>query len=125
MKTIRPRPRPRSRKAFAALALLFAASAPAQQSRPPGLEPLPADALPPQVRIDPTLEPAITIISRGGDKIEEFRVRGRLYMVRVTPPGGTPYMLIDHQGDGKFASPAQGPADAHGISVPLWVIGTF
>ena len=123
MKTIRPRPRPRSRKAFAALALFFAASAPAQQ--PPGLEPLPADALPPQVRIDPTLEPAITIISRGGDKIEEFRVRGRLYMVRVTPPGGTPYMLIDHQGDGKFASPAQGPADAHGISVPLWVIGTF
>ena len=121
MKTIRPL----SRKTLATLALLLAASAAAQQSRPPGLEPLPADALPPQVRIDPSLEPAITIIQRGGDKIEEFRVRGRLYMVRVTPPGGTPYVLIDHQGDGKFASPAQGPADAHGISVPLWVIGTF
>ena len=121
MKTIRPL----SRKVLAALALLLAASAAAQQSKPPVLEPLPADALPPQVRIDPSLEPAITIIQRGGDKIEEFRVRGRLYMVRVTPPGGTPYVLIDHQGDGKFASPTQGPADAHGISVPLWVIGTF
>ena len=47
------------------------------------------------------------------------------YVVRVTPPGGTPYLLIDQKGDGQFSSPTQGPADAHNLSVPMWVIGTF
>lgn len=112
----------------AALAGLFATCAAAQQSGQPGkLEPLPeAPPAPPRMAIDPALEPDIRIIDRGGDKIEEFRVRGKLYMVRVTPRGGgTPYVLIDQKGDGQFATPAQGPADAHNLSVPMWVIGTF
>jgi len=89
------------------------------------VEPLADVPPPPRMAIDPTLEPQITIIQRGGDKVEEFRMRGRLYMVRVTPPGGTPYLLIDQKGDGQFSTPTQGPADAHNLSVPMWVIGTF
>jgi hypothetical protein len=106
------------------LALLVACGAHAQQG-PGKLEPLPEVPPPPRMSIDPAMEPQITIRQRGNDKIEEFRIGGKLYMVRVTPPGGTPYVLIDQRGDGQFASPAQGPADAHNLSVPMWVIGTF
>ena len=95
----------------------------AQSDTPSKLEPLP-DVPPPQIAIDPALEPVITIRQRGTDKVEEFRVGGRLYMVRVTPPGGTPYVLIDNNGSGAF-TPAHGQADPRGISVPMWVIKTF
>ena len=116
------------RAPFRGLALvgLVAFSVQAQQvGQGPKLEPLPEVPPPPRMSIDPTLEPQITILQRGGDKVEEFRMRGRLYMVRVTPPGGTPYVLIDQKGDGQFSSPTQGPADAYNLSVPMWVIGTF
>jgi hypothetical protein len=106
------------------LAALLAAGAEAQQGAGQ-LEPLQDVPPPPRMTIDPALEPQITIRQRGTDKIEEFRVGGKLYMIRVTPPGGTPYVLIDQKGDGQFATPAQGPADAHNLSVPMWVIGTF
>ena len=106
-------------------ACLMAFASHAQQAAPgQKLEPL-LDVPPPRMAIDPALEPQITIRERGGDKIEEFRIRGRLYMIRVTPPGGTPYVLLDQKGDGQFSSPTQGPADAHNVSVPMWVIGTF
>lgn len=91
---------------------------------PPKLEPLPETSLPPQIPIDPKLEPEVVIKQRGADKVEEFRVNGKLYMVRVTPPGGTPYILVDNSGTGSFA-PAHGPTDAINISVPMWVIKTF
>lgn len=104
------------------LALLLAA--PAQAQTPPVLEPLPEVPPPPQMTIDPSLEPQITIKQRGTDKIEEFRVNGKLYMVRVTPSGGTPYILIDQAGGGNFM-PSNGPADPLNFSVPMWVIKTF
>jgi hypothetical protein len=104
------------------LALLLAAPATAQTPR--ALEPLPEVPPPPQMTIDPSLEPQITIKQRGTDKIEEFRVNGKLYMVRVTPPGGTPYILIDQAGGGNFM-PSNGPADPLNFSVPMWVIKTF
>jgi hypothetical protein len=111
---------------FAAAALVaWLAVAPARSQQPPRLEPLPEAPPPPRMTIDPSTEPAVTIIQRGADRVEEFRIRGRLYMVRVTPPGGVPYVLIDQRGDGQFGPPTSGPADAHNLSVPMWVIGTF
>ncbi|MBL8385325.1 MAG: DUF2782 domain-containing protein [Burkholderiales bacterium] len=110
----------------AAAVLLVTHLVHAQQGGAPArLEPLPEAPPPPRMAIDPALEPQITIRQRGNDKIEEFRVNGRLYMVRVTPPGGTPYVLIDHKGDGQFSQPSHGPADAHNLSVPMWVIRSF
>lgn len=44
----------------------------------------------------------VTVIKRGADRIEEFRAKGRLYMVRVYPAIGLPYTLIDEKGDGVF-----------------------
>ena len=107
---------------LAAMLLFYGAYASAQT--PPKLEPLPETSLPPQIPIDPKLEPEVVIKQRGADRVEEFRVNGRLYMVRVTPPGGTPYILVDNSGTGSFA-PAHGPTDATHISVPMWVIKTF
>ncbi len=105
-------------------AAAIAAAAPALAQTPPVLEPLPEVSMPPQMPIDPKLEPEITIRQRGSDKVEEFRVNGKLYMVRVTPPGGTPYILLDQTGGGQLI-PQTGQAEGRSISVPLWVIGTF
>jgi hypothetical protein len=107
------------------LALLMLPAAVAVAQQPPNLEPLPEVPPPPQMKIDPTLEPEVKTFKRGEDKVEEFRVKGKLYMVRVTPPHGVPYVLVDEAGNGKFTTPSAGPADAFNISVPMWVIGTF
>ncbi|MDX9739573.1 MAG: DUF2782 domain-containing protein [Gammaproteobacteria bacterium] len=45
-------------------------------------------------------EPEVTIVPRGSDVIEEYRIQGRLYMIRVIPSRGVPYFLVDTDGDG-------------------------
>lgn len=47
-------------------------------------------------------EPQVTIIKRPEATIEEYRVNGQLYMVKITPSKGYPYYLIDSDGDGSF-----------------------
>jgi len=37
-----------------------------------------------------------------GDVIEEYRVAGQLRIVKVTPPRGPAYYLIDDNGDGRM-----------------------
>lgn len=54
---------------------------------------------------DPTagLEGAeVTTRTVEGDLIEEYRVQGRLQVVKVTPLRGAPYYLIDTNGDGRL-----------------------
>ena len=82
------------------------------EAKPPALMP-----------VDDSVEPQITIRQRDGDTIEEYRINGRLYKVKVTPLRGEPYILVDHRGDGSFV-PMEGPGTP-GLSVPQWVIGTF
>ena len=48
-------------------------------------------------------------------------MNGRLYMLKVTPPYGVPYYMVDNAGDGNFM---RHNLDS-GIRVPMWVIGTF
>ena len=102
---------------FAILALSVAA-----QTRPPKLEPIPEPPPPPPGLQNEALEPQVTIVKRGEDKVEEFRMSGKLYMMKVTPPHGVPYYLLDHSGDGQWVR--QDAKDA-GLRVPMWVIGTF
>jgi hypothetical protein len=54
---------------------------------------------PPQAQ-DQELQPEVTIIQRDGAAIEEYRVGGQLYMVKITPSKGLPYYLVDSDGDG-------------------------
>ena len=71
--------------------------------RPEGLQPLPeAPPPPPGVSLDdPADAPEVTITKRGEDKVEEYRMNGKLYQIKVTPSHGIPYYLVDDTGNGR------------------------
>lgn len=84
---------------------------------------LPNDAPPP-----PTIapgaggaEPEVRVVQKGDQRIEEYRVNGKLYMMKVTPGKGTPYFLQDPEGTGymKQVDPSQ-----H-VVIPSWVLMRF
>ena len=72
--------------------------------RPPPIPP-PAEAedapIPPKVQ-DEQIEPTVTIREEEDRMIEEYRLNGQVYMVKVTPRVGVPYYYIDQDGDGKL-----------------------
>lgn len=49
-------------------------------------------------------EPEVRIIKRGDKTVEEYRINGNLYMIKITPVKGFPYYLIDSDGDGVLES---------------------
>jgi hypothetical protein len=103
-----------------ALAPPVAAQAPA---KPPSLQPIPEPPPPPPgYELDPALEPQVTILKRGTDTVEEYRLGGRLYMIKVTPAHGVPYYLVDRTGDGKFT---RDDTQGSNIRPPMWVIFSF
>jgi hypothetical protein len=84
-----------------ATVLVLAACTAAAQPRPPALEPLPEPPPPPPMPEGAGLdEPQVRIPVQQGDKIEPIREAGRVVAVRVTPPNGRPYYLIDTTGTG-------------------------
>lgn len=92
------------------------------QNRPADLQPLPEPPPPPPgMEVDGDV-PQVTITKRGEDRVEEYRVNGRLYMQKVTPPTGTSYYLVDDHGDDHWAR--QDLPDGS-FRPPMWVIGTF
>jgi hypothetical protein len=104
------------------LLLLCALPALADSTPAAGLQPLPEPpAAPPGYEPDASLEPEVTITKRGEDKVEEYRINGKLYMLKVTPPHGKPYYLIDDSGTGRYSR----SDDLSKTRVPMWVLGTF
>ena len=92
--------------------------------RPPGTVPLDEAPPPPaMVEADPALEPQVSIRTEGDQTIQEYRIRGKLYMQRVTPKHGKPYILMDHKGDGTFSK--QDNTLDNGVHVPQWVLLEF
>lgn len=90
---------------------------------PPQLEPLPEPPpAPAGYEPDPSSEPQVTIVKRGEDTIEEYRVNGELYMQKVTPAHGVPYYLIKENADGGW-SRMEGPEPP--LAVPHWVLFNF
>jgi hypothetical protein len=111
---------------LAALALCFSAAALAQsQARPvpPGSTTLEEVPPPPLVEPSPTLEPQVTVRKEADKTVAEYRVRGKLYMIKVTPLHGPPYILMDRKGDGTF-SRLESTLDP-GLRVPQWVLLEF
>ena len=99
----------------------FLVSSLAMAGERPKLEPLPEIPPPPGV-VEPDLESGVNIMTRAEGKVEEYRVKGRLFMIKVTPPHGRPYYLLDQRGDGQYKryddlSP--------NFQVPMWVIKEF
>lgn len=64
----------------------------------------------------------VTITRKKDTTIEEYRVNGRLYMIKVTPKRGKPYYLIDDKGDGHYVRHSTPGSNVH---VPQWVIKRF
>jgi hypothetical protein len=92
--------------------------------RPPGTVPLEEAPPPPAiVEGDPAIEPQVTVRTEGDQTIQEYRLRGKLYMQRVTPKHGKPYILMDHRGDGTFMR--QDNSLDTGVRVPQWVLVEF
>ncbi len=88
------------------------------------LQPLPAVPPPPpgMEAFDAALEPQVTIVKSEKETREEFRIKGKLYMVKVTPAVGAPYYLVDNQGDGNFIEAnIPGPV----TKPPMWVIHSW
>ena len=67
-----------------------------------------------------TLEPEVTIVKSERQTVSEYRVNGRLYMVKIEPDAGPAYYLIDTDGDGVLD--AQQDEQQYNNSVPQWVI---
>ena len=80
--------------------LVLAAFAAFAQTKPPALEPLPEPPPPPIPAGPGPDEPRVRIPVQEGDKIEPIREHGRVIAVKVTPPNGRPYYLIDSTGRG-------------------------
>jgi hypothetical protein len=103
------------------LVLLTAAAGALAQQRPPRLEPLPEAPPPPLIR-DGADDPRVVIKPQEGDKVEEVRDGGRVVMLKVTPPSGVPYYLLDITGNGTWTR--RDSLDT-GNRVPMWTIKTF
>ena len=66
------------------------------------------------------LEPEVTIIKRKDSVKEEYRLNGKLYMVKIIPSVGPAYYYIDQDGDGVWETRN---TDRNSTSrVPQWVI---
>ena len=89
-------------------------AAPAKPDAPP---PTIAD----QGQAEPEPEPEVRTVQKGDAVHQEYRINGRLYMVKVTPKIGPPYYLVDEDGSGqmKEADPT------NRIVIPRWVLMRF
>lgn len=65
--------------------------------------------------------PQITIIKKEGETVEEYRINGQLYMLKVTPQHGVPYYM--HKEDSNGGWLMDGPTQP--LSIPKWTIFRF
>lgn len=101
---------------FVLIWAVTAAAQPQSEQRPEQLQELP----PPE--ISGPDEPAVRIPVQKEDKVEEMREGGRIVMLKVTPPNGRAYYLVDTTGNGNWMR--RDPLD-DGVRVPMWPVYTF
>lgn len=98
-------------------------AAAADKVRPDNLEPLEDVPPPPKVQDGEVLEgePQVTIRKKGAETIEEYRINGELYMMKVTPDHGVPYYLHKEDQGGAWVNIGPNPP----LSVPKWILFRF
>jgi len=74
---------------------------------------------PPVEDPDQTIEPEVTIREERDRTVHEYRVNGRIYMVKIVPRKGPPYYLLDLDGDGELDTREEDPA---AVVVPQWIL---
>ncbi len=77
-----------------------------------------APELPDPMESGQAINPEVTIIHREKEMVEEYRINGNLYMVKITPTVGRPYYLIDNDGDGSLEKRISNAFD--NPAVPQW-----
>ena len=98
----------------------YCSTAMSGNTNPGGLEPVPEPPeLPDPVVTGESIEPQVTIIRKDDAVIEEYRVNGNLYMVKITPAVGPSYYLIDDNGNGELDTRRSVLDDTN---VPQWVL---
>ena len=66
----------------------------------------------------PSADPDVTIRQDGDRTVEEYRLNGFLYAIKVTPKGGKPYFLVRADGsEGNFVR-----SDSPDMLIPAWEI---
>ncbi len=80
------------------------------------------DNLDEQPAIEDELSPSgqVTIKGDKDEVISEFRINGKLYMIRITPNKGVPYYLVDADGDGDLET--RWNELAPDLLIPSWVL---
>ena len=99
--------------------LAFAQKRILEKAEPPPPPPLPSEAEASQGAVE---EPVVTIRKEKDKTVSEYRLQGRLYMMKVTQANGLTYWLIDERGDGSFIR--RDTLDS-GLRPPMWVIKSW
>jgi len=73
----------------------------AQQKTQQNTDPAAPPPIPPKVPGE-EIEPSVVITEREGERIEEYRQDGRVYMIKITPVKGPAYYYLDEDGDGQL-----------------------
>ncbi len=68
----------------------------------------------------PLGEPEVTITQQGDKTVEEYRINGFLYAVKVIPKTGKPYFLVRADGEDAFI-----PSHKPELRIPSWQIYTW
>ncbi|GLR63251.1 DUF2782 domain-containing protein [Marinospirillum insulare] len=63
-------------------------------------------------------EPEITIRQEADRTIEEYRVNGQLYAIKIIPKVGEPYYLVDSEGDGQLDK----RQERGRLLIPSWIL---
>lgn len=65
-------------------------------------------------------EPEVTVRHEAGHTLYEYRANGLLYLIKVVPPKGAPYYLIDPDGMGNYIR-----TDKSDLLIPSWIIHSW
>ena len=109
------------------LATFISHSALAAEAVPPKSAEVVEDLSQPPKTLDQTIddnlvEPQITIKKKGTDTVEEYRINGELYMMKITPAHGVPYYLQKQDQEGGW-SRFDGPSPP--LAIPKWILFRF
>lgn len=89
------------------------------QSPPEGQVYLPTPNIPASPYPGEGIEPEVTITETETEVVTEYRIKGKLYMVKIDPLTGPAYYLFDTDGDGTLdRDDPPGP----NLSVPQWLL---
>ena len=99
-----------------------ATSPPTERAKPNNLQPIDDVPVASKELIPPSEKPKLETkktVKKGADTVDEYRINGKLFKMRVTPAKGPAYTLIDPKGDGNFIR-SDGPEQK--IATPTWVL---